>query len=96
MDATEDIFVDDGGFDYGASIDFLRRWDSNPQQVTLPVIASPAPVTWEVQSASGNNHIAHNQPVSCSSSLKVRISNVYRRVKPQCFASATSPTKSKS
>lgn len=51
MDSMDDMFASDGGFDFGASLDFLNRWNSDQQQLTLPAIASPAPVTWNVQPA---------------------------------------------
>ena len=51
MDSMDDMFIGDGGFEFGASIDFLNHWSSDQQQLTLPAIARPDPVTWNVQPA---------------------------------------------
>jgi hypothetical protein len=77
MDSMDDMFAGDGGFDYGASLDFLNRWTSDQQQLTLPNTASPAPVAWNAQPALGQGHIAYSQPVSPAQSSTITISNVH-------------------
>jgi hypothetical protein len=77
MDSMNDMFIGDGGSDFGASLDFLNRWNSDQQQLTLPNTASPAPVTWNAQPALGQGHIAYSQPVSPTQSSTITISNVH-------------------
>jgi hypothetical protein len=73
MDSMDDMFAGDGGFDFGASLDFLNRWNSVQQQPALPATVSLAPVTWDVQPALGQ--AMYSQPVSPCYTSKAIISN---------------------